>query len=237
MEITRLPIERVKAQTSKKSSRQIKTHGQNTPRAESFKNPLLGIEVNLLKQLQEVNARYFETSYHKRNVLLDALEDLASTGLGFQQQLRDLVRAWRPENCSNPTLFEATALKDLMHAQRVCRDAVGDKSAQEKRCQELTEEIRNTEAITMKYYNDIEQMKKRLHNESDHFALGRKLNRELGNLERDFMKMFSDSRKSRPASEMADLEAENARLRGQVYRQRYELEICEHISAHLRLGD
>jgi hypothetical protein len=237
MEITRIPIERIKPQPAKKSSRQIKTHGENTPRAESFKNPLLGIEVNLLKQIQAVNSKHFETSFFKRNVLLDALDDIASTGLGFEDQLQEVVTKWRPPTATAPSAPESYPLSDLIRAHRVCREAIDEQALKHKRNQQIREEISKTEAITMHFYSDVEAMKKRLSQESDHFALPRKLNRALAELETDFVAMFSAVRIAKAKDELAELEAANATLRGQLYRQRYELEICEHISSRLRLTD
>jgi predicted RNase H-like nuclease (RuvC/YqgF family) len=233
MATARLPLERIKPKNAKKMRHAIKTRGQNTPKAESFRNPLLGIEVNLMKQLADVTSKYHSTSYHTRNVLLTAIEDISKTGLGFERILTRVAEKWRPPETAADDVFETLALADLMKMQRSCREAAGQRASQSERVQDLLRQIKKTEASTEKYLGRIEELKSRLKTASDFFALPRKLTRSIGELHGALTEMFRSGQDQNTDAEIEALDAENVELRKQRLQQEIELRICANITWQL----
>jgi predicted transcriptional regulator len=233
MTTQRLALDRTKSKTTKRFHHAIKTQGQNTPRAESFRNPLLGIEVNLLKRLADVTSQYHSTSYHVRNVLLNAIEDVARTGIGFERVLLRVVEQWKPIDPSEDGIFQTDALTELFRMQRSCREVADHRQNQSAKVQNLWDQIHETEAMTQQYLKDITEMKNRLNTGSDLFALPRKLNRTLGELQQSFVDIFNPPRNIPSSDEIQALEAENIELRRQKLQQEIELTICQHITRRL----
>lgn len=243
--VTRIPVEGIRPSSSRETSRSrtartsrpIKTQSENTAKVEKFKNPLLGIEVNLRKKIHEVEAKYHQTSYHKRNVLLDALDDIAHIGMGFKRQLTSVVEQWRPPQHQDREVFETAALKDLMRAQRECREASNAKLQHQTRCEELREQIEDIQFATKKLQTKTAKMKGKLNDQSDHFAMARRLDKSLTELQAQFDSLFDPPKPSPIPDELRNLMMENDRLKKDVDRQRYELEICNQITRHMQFAE
>lgn len=214
----------------------IKTKGKNTPGAETFKNPLLGIEVNLIQKMQEVDEQYHDTSYRKRNVLLDAIEDIANSKTGFRKQLLDALRIWRPPE-SNNNLFKTPALLDLMRTQKQLRNVASDHEKADNKIRYLKQEIQMTELEVDEYQQKIELLKEKLKNKSDHFALARQLNNSLVNLQDSFNGIFTTQKAKPNSGEFDDLLKENRQLRKDRERMLYELNICKQITKRMEISE
>jgi hypothetical protein len=236
METARLAPERVRARKSKMSSRRIRTHGQHVPPAESFKNLLLGIEVNLMKQIQQVNDQYYETSYHKRNVLLDALEDIGGTGLGFERQIARVVCQWRSVS-GRGEVCETKPLTDLFSAQRSCRAAAETAAGAARNVAAIDDELREIEKETERYLRETERMQRQLNEQSDHFALARRLTRALAELQAAFAEMFENARKETEFEEVAGIAKENAELRRTLLEKQFQLEICSATTRRMQIQE
>lgn len=241
MSISRIQIEKIRpsmATPRKNTSRniQVKTKGKNTPRAETFKNPLLGIEVNLMQKLQEVDEQYHDTSYKKRNVLLDAIEDIANTKTGFRKQLLDVLKVWRPPD-TDKNLFKTPALMDLMRTQKQLRNVASDHEKADNKIRHLKQEIQMTELEIDEYQQKISLLREKLKNKSDHFSLARHLNNSLVNLQDSFNNIFVMP-KSKPSNdEFSNLLSENRQLRKDRERMLYELNICKQITKRMEVAE
>lgn len=241
MTLSRIQIEKVKPSitTSRINSPRkvkVKTKGKNTPRAETFKNPLLGIEVNLIQKLQEVDEQYHDTSYKKRNVLLDAIEDIANSKTGFKKQLLDVLKIWKPPN-TNTSLFKTPALMDLMRTQKQLRNVASDHEKADNKIRYLKQEIQMAELEIDEYQQKIELLKEKLKNKSDHFALARQLNNSLVNLQESFNNIFIPQKIKQSNGEFDDLLKENRQLRKDRERMLYELNICKQITKRMEITE
>ena len=203
--------------------------------ADEFKNPLLGIEVSLRKRLEEIAGLYKDTSVQKRDVLLDALEDVAATGLGFRKQIEGIVRYWRPPQPSREEvdMFHVTTVKCVLRAQRDCEGAAEKRDQKRARCEEMKGQLDDVEAANKALEDEISELEHRIRNESDHFAVARKVDREMRELRQSFAAMFMKRVPREEDQEIVDLAAENAQLKRDIARQRIELEICQKITEKL----
>lgn len=206
----------------------------NATPAEQFKNPILGIEVNLIKQLQEVENEYHGASYKKKQILLDALEQVAQTNLGFKKQIMTAVNAWRKPVTDTTVDSDVTAITDLLRAQNDFKAVKEKYQNSQSKIQQLKQEIENTRAETDKIIEETKKMKEKLFQESDHFAKARKLNEELAELQKTFENMFKPKTEQTVSSEIAELQRENEALKKELVKKRFELELSTQISKRLR---
>ena len=212
-----------------------KAKAEPGPRVDEFKNPLLGIEVNLRKRLEEIEGLYKDTSVQKRDILLDALEDVAATGLGFRKQIEGIVRYWRPPQPTREEvdMFHVTTVKCVLRAQRDCEGAAERRDQKRARCEEMKAQLDEVEAANRALEDEIIELEHKIRNESDHFAVARKVDRGIRELRQSFAEMFMRKMPRDEDQEMVDLAAENAQLKKDIARQRCELEICQKITEKL----
>lgn len=241
MTLSRIQVEKVKPSiaTSRINTPRklnIKTKGKNTPSAETFKNPLLGIEVNLMQKLQEVDEQYHDASYKKRNVLLDAIEDIANSKTGFRKQFLDVLKIWKPPETGD-NLFKTPALLDLMKTQKELRNVASDHEKADNRIRYLKQEIQMTELEIDEYQQKIELLKEKLKDKSDHFALARQLNNSLISLQDSFNNIFVPQKTKQSNDEFSDLLNENRQLRKDRERMLYELNICKQITKRMEVAE
>jgi hypothetical protein len=225
-----------KSKTTKRFHHAIKTCGQNTPRAESFKNALLGIEVNLQNSLSDVTSQSHSSSSPARNVLLNALDDVARTGVGFERILLRLVDLWKPIDSTEAVILQTDALTELFRMQRSCREVADHRQNESAKVGTLLDETNETEKMTQQYQTDICEKKTRLNTGSDIFGLPRKLNRTLVGFQQSFVDSLKPPKGRPTADEIEALEAENKELRCQKLQQEIEIRIenaiCDHITSH-----
>ncbi|OHT09895.1 hypothetical protein TRFO_04444 [Tritrichomonas foetus] len=238
MTLSRLQIEKVRPATSSRvnTPRKIKTQGKNTPRAETFKNPLLGIEVNLRQKLNEVNEQYHDTSYRKRNILMDALEDIANSKTGFNKQILDVLSVWKPPPSDHET-YRTTALADLMRQQKELRKVASNHQQVDDNIRKMKQDIQMAYIEAEEYKEKIEDLKVVLMKQSDHFALARKLTSSLKELQESFNEIFTPPKEREDTEEVKNLLLESAQLRKDRTRMLYELNIAKQISKRLELNE
>lgn len=237
MKLSTLPLDNIRRTSSRKQAtpRTIKTKGKNTPRVESFKNPLLGIEVNLRKQLQEIEEKYHAASYHKRNILLDALEDIAESNQGFKSTILAQVRVYRPPPVIRPENDRTFNLTNLIRSQNDFREVLADHSHSEIVVSDLEMQIKETNKQTEEYERKIQKLGTKLKNESDHFAINRKLNREMAILQHNFNDIFSYADAPIEHPEIEKLIQDNIALKKNYAKLTNELKICEGITRKMKM--
>lgn len=235
--ISTLPLENIRRNSSsrkKATPRTIKTKGKNTPRAETFKNPILGIEVNLRKQIQDIEIKYHATSYHKRGILLDALEDLAETNQGFKDIILDQVRVYRPPKVVRSENDRTFNLTNLIRSQNDYKDVLNGHSHAEIYVRDLEMQIKDSDDKVNEYNQKIKKLGEKLKNESDHFATNRKLNREMAILQQNFNDIFSYAEKPKEHPEIQGLIDDNIMLKKKFSKLTYELKITQDISRMMK---
>ena len=209
----------------------------STPRVEQFKNPILGLEVNLIKQLQEVEKQYHGASYQKRKILLDTLEALANTNTGFRKQILYALNSWRKPPDSIQEEQEVSAISDLLRAQNDYKSVLKRVNSRKERIEQLKAQIEATKEDTEKMINETNAMKQKLFKESDHFAKARKLTEEMAELKKSFDGMFEQKSEPQLTGKFAKMAAENDKLRTDLARMKFELELCTQISKRMKFID
>ena len=221
-----------------KSSRTIRVSARGkqttTPRIEKFKNPILGLEVNLMKQLQDVENEYHGASYKKREILLDTLEAVANTDLGFKRQILYALNAWRKPNTADGESNEVNAISDLLRAQNDYREVQNNYNNAKNKIEDLKRQIEETKNDTQRIGDETNAMKTRLFRESDHFAKARKLTEEMIGLKTSFDGMFQKSTKDEYTGKYKEMADENEKLKVELSRMRFELELCSQISKRMK---
>ena len=204
---------------------------------EKFKNPILGIEINLMREIQEISSNFHSTSYKKRNLLLNALEDLANSGTGFQDQILYASYKWNPSqqalNRSSDEAAEVNAVAELMKKQVEFRQVAQKHSEETLAVESLQKQIDTANEEISKYREGTKHFQSRLQNDSDHFASVRKLRDELISLQEDFEKIFSKEEKHEKNDEIAALEQENEELRQEIAKMKFELDITTQINRRI----
>ncbi|EAY06820.1 hypothetical protein TVAG_313950 [Trichomonas vaginalis G3] len=226
-----------KVETPPKTARTIRvtrSSRKSTTPIDQFKNPILGIEVNLIKQLQQVENEYHGSSYKKRQILLDALEQIAQTNLGFKKQIMTAVKAWRKPVDDTSADNDVTAITDLLRAQNEFKTVKEKYQNSKSKIQQLKDEIESTKAETDRIIEETQKMKQKLFLESDHFAKARKLTEELTQLQTTFDNMFKPKEEVQLTGNLADLSRENENLKKELVKMRFELELSSQISKRLR---
>lgn len=244
MSLSRLQLEKVRPSTSTSRTNtprsvKIKTQGRNTPRAETFKNPLLGIQVNLIQKLQEVDQQYHETSYKKRHVLLDAIEDIANSKTGFRKQILQALEVWRPPKSEQAQgeMFETRTLVDLVRTQKQFRSVATDHEKANDTIRHLKQEIQIKELETEKYKLEIDRLKQKVLTQSDHFASARRLNHSFNELLSYFDNIFVPPPPQQENYDIEQLLQENKRMKKLRERMLYELNICQQITKRMKIMD
>ena len=239
MRLTKLHTGRTRPQTPRRTARdETSQDSRRTPRVTrvtdrgpgEFRNPLLGIEVNLRRHLESLDESDVD---QRKDLILDALIDVADTGLGFEKQIRRLVRQLRPPSTQDE-FFQVTATKNILRAQRHCNDAENLKQERENRCNELRAKLDALNSENTQLEARISELEDKIMNESDHFSLMRKADQSLRQLRLKFAEMFIRKRPTLVDQECIDLAEENTQLRQTVARQKVELDLCHEITKRMQ---
>lgn len=205
--------------------------------ADGFKNPILGLEINLIKQLQAVDSNSSGVSFQKRKILLDALQNLADTNLGYKKPLERAISCWRPK-LQNTNNSEFAAVSNLLSSQEEYKEARLRLMDQAKINETLTDELKQVEEETERLNLETRQMRERLYNQSDHFSHVRKLSGEMHSLKKAFDEMFIvKSNEDDVNDRFKEISDENDQLRTQLATLKFELEICSQINKRLGFND
>ena len=214
----------------------LKTQAANTPSATTFKNPLLGIEVNLMRNILENDVRHKPTSKRKLKILFNAIEDVAAVDQEFGPILRDVAEMLRPPEV--PAIFCRTAVFcDLNQSMTKYKDLARRTREQAKRIENLRAQIAQIQKETEETAEETEKIKEKIFKESDHFARERSIAHKISNLEEQYQACFIKSKPPELPPEIEALIADNTRLRREMIVKRQELELTNQMSKRMRLMD
>lgn len=239
MQVSKLNFDKLEQTPRSARTIRVGTSGRSTkpttPRPESFKNPILGLEVNLIKELQEVETNFHGASYQKRKILLDTLEALANTNLGFKKQILLALRSWRPPEKPYPgENEEVEAVTDLIRTQKELKGAQDKLTTQKAKVDALKKELEELRSDTARLVNETKDMKEKIYSRSDHFSRARKLNEEMHSLQESFNAIFEPKDDNQLTGKFADLARENDELRKQLGVLKFGLEVSSQITKRLQ---
>lgn len=210
---------------------------QKRIQAEKFKNPIIGIQINLMRELQVLSSSYDFTSYKRKNIILDSIEQLANSGTGFHDQFMYALRYWRPNldtypeelNVKNDLDNVATLMKKQVDLRQIAQQHANE----ELEIQNLQKQIEAIEQEKSQYKADIKQMKQKLQLESDNFSSARRLHEELEELQKEFDSIFQSEISISKNPEIQALEKDNENLSKYLEQLKYEIEIANSINRRI----
>ena len=213
----------------------LKTKAANTPSATSFKNPLLGIEVNLIRGIMENDRHHKVTSKRKKKMLFDAIEDVAALDAEFGHILRDVVEQFRPPEIPENIFIRTAVFSDLNQSMSKFKDLSRSVKRTEQRIASIRQEIERLKRETIQVQQETELIKSRIFSESDHFARERNISQRITKLERQYQSIFIKEKPPDVAPELRALLIENERLRREKEVKRRELDFISQISKRMKL--
>ncbi|OHT11497.1 hypothetical protein TRFO_19036 [Tritrichomonas foetus] len=217
-----------------KKSRPTNSNKFHFEQTTQFKNPLLGIEVSLNEKLHE-NKRLFKDSVvRKKNFLIDALEDIALTNLGYQEQISQVVSFYRkPVSEDMETRLRSTK-QDIEHAQDYLNGLKKEDLELDQTLKQLEEEIEKVEKETLDYQDKIDEVRKNIYSNVDLFARYRLIGDALKGLQADFNDMFVNAKPPKYYSENEEMGKDNENQRRNLARLKNELQITNQVSKRLK---
>lgn len=214
----------------------FRTQGSNTPQVGSFKNPFIGIEINLLKEIQDIESVHKPTSKHKKTALLNALEDTANFDYGFKNQILYALSMLRPPEVDEESneVFRMTSAKDLLNTEREYSQVDIKKNTIDKRISKLKEKLDLVESQERQMKDDIEKMKDKLMNQNHRFEEFRTVRDKITVLQATFDKILSHADDDQTDPRIAELLKENHNLQKRIMKLKYELFTVNQISRRLQ---
>ena len=218
------------------SSRRVKR--RNFEQATSYRNQILGIERFMTQRLEENKEIYNKLPELKREILIDALEDVAEVNLGFHDQIQRVIRTLRKTYDGELEREVKEYENESMQVSADLRDSKIEISEREAQNQDLEAQIQAVTKEIEDLENEIEQQKSYLYQESDLFARERDASSAIKKLQLDFEQMFEKAKKKEPSRDsdaIIEIENENRMLKKELDRKRYEVEIAAQITKRLMI--
>jgi hypothetical protein len=161
------------------------------PGIDRFKDKFIGLQVNLLRKIQENDSIHKPTSMEKRKILLDAIEDLADLDPEFRYQLRQCSRFWRPTESHKGVFWETEVVHGLLQSQDDFAELNQVNNDLERRIESLQKYIKTTDIETERLQNEIHLMKDRFFRTGTISAGERRIQAQLTQLKEQYTKIFA----------------------------------------------
>ena len=145
-----------------------------------------------------------------------------------KKQILYALDFWRKPAESIQEDQEVNALSDLLRTQNEYKTILKRVNNKKERIKQLKHQIEATKEETQKMVDETNAMKTKLFKESDHFAKARKLTEEMNQLKKSFEGMFEHKNEEEITGKFAKMAAENDKLRTDLARMKFELEMCTH---------
>ncbi|KAK8834651.1 hypothetical protein M9Y10_044336 [Tritrichomonas musculus] len=216
----------------------FRTQGSNTPQVGCFKNQFIGIEINLLKEIQDIESIHKPTSKRKKKALLNALEDAGNLDYGFKDQVLYALSLLNPikeeEEEEKVNVFRMTSAKDLIATENELTEKRLQKQNLEKRLTDLREKLKIIDDKEKQMKEDIAKMKEELMYKNHRFEGFRNIRDRIEVLQMAFDSIFNHSQEEDTDSATSDLMKENHRLRKNLMKLKYELYTVNQISRRIK---
>ena len=210
----------------------------NFEQAASYRNQLLGIERLMARRLKDNEEFYRNSDERKRDILLDALEDVADANLGFEDQIRRVISTWRKPYTRDLEI----ELMESEHAKHIATENLQtlrtDEATKQAEIAELESEIADYETEISALEDAIREQRSRLFMASDLFARERVTSQQIRRLQFNFDDMFAKARETEvldDTDELIQMKKDNAFLRKELARKQYEVEIAAQITKKLAM--
>jgi regulator of replication initiation timing len=200
--------------------------------ARAFRNPFIGIELALDKRLKENSELFMGSSDRKQDILLDALEDVASLNLGYSGTIRRIVAIWRRSDRPPSAPAEPPRQAEI---DRMAGDAEGFRETfqlRTERLEKLKSQVAERSAEVDDLRTELDRLRRRLYVESDVFSPERESSDLMRALQDSYDRMFTP-RAEPLAAECECIMRENVRLRKELAQMKCEIRSAKQITKRL----
>ena len=200
-----------------------------------YKNPILGVQVALEEKLNENKLIFHNSIARKKELLIDALEDLTLATNSYRNQIKQAIFFWRKPVDEDAEVRLRTTKQDIEVAQKHLDQMRQQYESMFQSVKEIEDEIKQVEDETLEYERKTEEAKKKIFMDLDSFAHERMIKDQLTDLQKQYDDMFNMRNASNYSPENQSLAEDNEKQRKIMERLRYEVEIAVRVSQRLRM--
>jgi hypothetical protein len=196
--------------------------------AREYGNPLLGIEVSLGARLRQDKQLYHNSVDRRKELLLNALEDVANLNMGFKRDILDVIRCLRKPRRSTISVRvepedEFPEVDDLAELKQLKEKIVRDMEA----------EIESLSSTVSELTAEFESLKTSLFLEPDIFAEPREVSTMLGDIQKAYDAMFRRKPGKSDDTDCRALSKDVNMLRREFAGRQVELHLAKQITKRL----
>lgn len=204
------------------------------PELSQYRNSIVGIEAILEEKLQENDKLFRGSLIKKKNILIDALEDISEISYGFGKQFQYAISFWRPSISEDLDRKLNATKSDLEKIQNQIDELRSTDSELDNMLFDLTNQIENVKNEILEYHDQNTKIKSNLFLNSDRFLNCRILSESISSLQDAYNNMLVHPSSSRYFSENQELADENEIQKKQLAKLHYEAGISNQISKRLK---
>lgn len=199
-----------------------------------FRNPIVGIEAVLDEKLKENEILYRGSSVKKKNLLIDALEDLSLINFGFSDQFKHVVSFWRKPISENMEIKLKISANDIEETQQQLDEMKTKNLELDDTISSLMDEINKVDQEINEIKLKSEQAKNKIFMNSDRFAKIRMIQDSISDVQNKYEQMFITPFKPKYFPENQKIAEENEEKKKTLLRLHYELRVSKQITNHLK---
>jgi hypothetical protein len=206
---------------------------RNSTKRSKFRNPLLAIELDLIAAIQENDSKHKPTSSRKRQILFDAIEEIASISSDCQRPLLAALHQFRRPHAAHPNLFRTTLTQQAsLTAEILAREERNGKLS--RRISKLRAQIGVVDADTTHVRSEIEVMKTRVLNDNTYMVHSRELFLQVQDLNKQFSQIFVRETYHGEPEQLKRLNEEKAQMMKILDTKKSEFEIVRQLTRKLK---
>ena len=199
-----------------------------------FRNPIVGIEAALDEKLKENDILYRGSSVKKKNLLIDALEDLSLINFGFSDQFKHVVSFWRKPNSENMEIKLKISANDIEETQQQLDEMKAKNLELDDTISSLMDEINKVDQEINDIKQKTEEAERKVFLNSNRFAKMRMTNDSITDVQNKYNQMFISPFKPKYFPENQKYAEENDQQIKNLSRLHSELRISNQITNHLK---
>lgn len=199
-----------------------------------FRNPIVGIEASLDEKLKENELLFRGSSVKKKNLLIDALEDLSLTNFGFADQFKHVVSYWRKPSSENMELKLRISTHDIDESQKQLDEMKNKNQELDETISNLLDEIQKVDSEINEIKQKTEEAKKKILLNSNRFAQIRITQDTIADIQKKYDQMFITPFRPKIFPENKEMADENEEQKKILLRLNQEVRISNQITNHLK---
>lgn len=217
-----------------KKARKENTQRFHFEESAKFRNPILGIEDALEEKLKKNEMLFRGSSSYKKNLLIDALEDLSLTNYGFADQFKYVISFWRKPISENMEIKLNVSDHDIEDAQKQLDELKAEDQELDISISNLIDEINQVDQEINDIKQKTEEAERKVFLNSNRFAKMRMTNDSITDVQNKYNQMFISPFKPKYFPENQKYAEENDQQIKNLARLHSELRISNQITNHLK---